>query len=334
MLSYNNKIKKIQDFHNIFFTKKGINMKDTILIAGSPRSGTTWLMEIFTTLPRYIYVFEPLNPIWRPDSSEVGFRSRTYLPLNSEWPEGEEYIRKIFTGQIANLPIKDSLIESILTGLSIKIIIHFMFGNKIIVKSINMNRMLPWIAKRFDLRCIFFIIRHPCAVIASQLKTGFCGYFPSSPPYFDVYPTKEIILDEASKINQLDYNLINKLKKLDKIEEILAAAWCLDNYIPLSQPQPYPWKLVFYEKLVKEGEKEIKLLFESIGEKDIPKSAFRRLRKPSKVTIKEDQRFIKKPDQQLSKWKEYLSEKQINKILEIVSYFNLDLYNGQGIPNY
>jgi len=322
-----NKFKLIQNFNNILFTRKKINLKDTILIIGSPRSGTTWLMEIFTTLPGYTYLFEPLNPIWSPKSSEIGFRPRTYLSANTEWPEGEDFLKKTFCGEIAYLPIKDNLIDSIKPGLSFGNIIHYLFGNKLIVKSINMNRMLPWITKHFELRGIFFIVRHPCATIASQLKTGLCGYYSSSPPYLDIYPTKEIVLAEALEINDLDSSIINKINKIEKIEEILAVAWCLDNFIYLSQSKQNPWNLVIYEKLIKEGENEINRLFKSIGIKDIPKSAIRILRKPSFVTMKEDQNYIKKPEKQLSKWKSYLSEKQIARILKIVSYFNIDFYS-------
>jgi hypothetical protein len=326
--------KIIQNFHNSIFGSKKIEMKDTILIVGAPRSGTTWLMEILATLPEYTYIFEPLNPIWCPESFEVGFRSRTYLSSDSKWQEGKDFLRKTFTGQIANLAIKDSIILSFLTDISIKNTMSQLTGNKLIVKSVNMNRFLPWIAKQFQLRNIFFIIRHPCAVVASQLKSGLCGYRPSSPPYKDIFPTPDIILDEASKINELDTDIIDKLKKIKTREEILAAAWCLDNYILLSHPKPHPWSLIFYEKLVKDGEKEIIRIFNEIGEKRIPKKAFKNLKKPSMVIMKEELKSIIKPELQLSKWKGNLSEDQINIILQIVSDFGLDLYTEKLEPKY
>lgn len=326
--------RKIQSFNNLLFKSKKIEMKDTILIVGSPRSGTTWLMDILGTLPGYTKVFEPLNPIWCPESFEVGFRSRTYLKSNDSWPEGEEFFRKTFTGKIANIPIKDNPMSDLLYGFSIKNAISHLFATNLIVKSVNMNRMLSWIAKSFQLKAIFFIIRHPCASIASQLKSGLYGYRPSSPPYYDILPKKDDILDEIAEIDDFDSNLINKLQNLKTKEEVLAASWSLDNYIPLSQSQPFPWKTIIYEKLVKEGESEIKKIFNSIGEKNIPPSAFYYLRKPSIVTLKEDRRIINQPDQQLSKWKDYLSEKQIERIQKIVSYFDLNFYSEDVEPIY
>jgi hypothetical protein len=323
----------IQDFNNQLFKNKKIEIKDTILIVGSPRSGTTWLMEIFGALPGYTYLFEPLNPIWFPESFEVGFRSRTYLSSDYSWPQGENYLEKIFEGKIVNLPIIDNPVVDILQGFSFNNLQKYLFSNKLIVKSVNMNRMLPWIARRFHLRDIFYIVRHPCAVIASQLKTGLCGYRPSFPPFFDIFPTLENILDEVSTIDGFNPHLINRLKTIKTREEILAAVWCLDNYSILSQPKSNHWELVIYEKLIKDA-REIENLFYCIGEKEIPKSAFNRYKKPSSVTTKENRKFVKKPNQQLTKWKKDLSERQIDRILKIVSEFDIDFYCKDFEPKY
>lgn len=326
--------KLIQKFNNKLFNSKKINIKDTILVAGSPRSGTTWLMQILCEIPGYTYIFEPLNPIWSPDSYEVGFRSRTYLNDITKWSEGEEYLKKVFTGQLAYLPIKNNQFYNLFYNFSIKELANNLFASKIIVKSVNMTRMVPWIAKIFQLRSIIFIIRHPCATITSQLKSGFCGYRNSSPPFSDIYPTKKIILNEIKDIVELNSNQIKKLKKIEKIEEILAATWCLDNLITLSKEKPSSWKFISYENLVKKSDKEIFNIFTFIGEKNIPATVFYRLKKPSSVTLKEDKKHIKTPEKQLTKWKEYLSKEQIIKINKIVSYFNLDLYNEEDEPNY
>jgi hypothetical protein len=324
----------IQNLNNIIFSKKPIDIRDTILVAGSPRSGTTWFAYILSNIPKYTYIFEPLNPIWFPESYKVGFKSRSYLLSNIQWQEGENYLRKIFTGNIANLPIKDNKVFDLLKGFSIKNSINNLFGTKLIVKSTNMNRMLPWISKKFNLRTIFLIVRHPCACISSQMKSGLYGYRSSSPPYIDIKPTKKIILDEIKEMKELNEKIKSKIKNIEKIEEILATVWCLDNNIILTQKKPYPWKIVFYEKLIKEGKSEIKNVFNEIGEKNIPKSTFYKFRKPSVVTMKEDKKFLHKPKKQLSKWREYLSDKQISRILKILSYFEIDFYSEKIEPNY
>ena len=316
----------LHHFDKIVFANKEIDIKDTILVAGTPRSGTTWLMEVMAAIPRYTYLFEPLQPRWFPESVKVGFQSRPYLPLNADWPEGEEYLRKTFTGRVVSLRPSYQLKP--------EMIMYRLLSDKLAIKSVRLNRLLPWIARKFQLRKIIFIIRHPCAVVASQIKTGYCGYRPPYPPYIDIFPNLENILDEASKIDGLDSELLNRLRRIKTQEEILAAVWCLDNYVPLSLPKPYPWTTVIYEKLVKEGEKEVERLFNEIGETGIPQSMNRHLKLPRILTLERELKVVTKADQQLSKWKKALSEKQIDRILKIVSDFGLDFYTEELEPDY
>jgi hypothetical protein len=326
--------KVIQKLNKRIFNSKKVKINDTILITGSPRSGTTWLMQILCEIPDYTYIFEPLNPIWFPSAYKIGFRSRTYLNDNTKWPKGEEYLKNIFTGRLANLPIKNNPISDLIYDFSFNNFFNHLYATKLIVKSVNMNRMLPWVAKTFELRSILFIVRHPYATIASQLKSGLYGYHSISSPYINIYPTKKIILKEIKDIVELSSNQINKIKKLEKIEELLAVSWCLDNLIPFSKNKPYSWKLISYENLINDPENEICNIFKFINEKEVPRSAFHRLRKPSIVTMKDERRLIKTPEKQLSKWKVYLSKKQINRIKKVIAYFNFYLYDENGKPNY
>lgn len=324
----------LQEISNRIFSVKKINLEDTILVVGSPRSGTTWLMNILTSLPDYTNVFEPLNPIWYPESFEAGFRSRTYLKPDAEWQEGKEYLRKIFSGEQVNVTVRENLLFDIFYGFSIKKTMKHFLANKLVVKSINMNRLLPWIVKSFNLKSVIYIIRHPCASIASQLKAGLFGYRPDTPPYYDILPTKKGVLRDASEIVGSDSTILEKLKNIETKEEILAASWCLDNYIPLNHSKPYPWTTVFYEKLISEGKEEMKRIFESICENEIPRAAFRRFKKPNLVVLWDDRKIIKNTSRQLSKWKENLSKDQIKRILNVVSCFEIYFYSENIEPIY
>jgi len=309
----------------MFINRKKVDIHDTITIFGTPRSGTTWLMEILETIPEYTYLFEPISPIYSTEAFDVGFTSRTYLPYNVEWLEGEKFLKEIFSGY------KFGFLSSY--QFKPEIIMRRILSKKLIVKFIRLNRLLPWIAKRFQLRGIFFIIRHPCAVIASQLKTEVFGYHPASPPYTGIFPPIKSVLNEASKIEGLDPFLLNKLKGIKTREEILAVVWCLDNYVPLSFPKPHPWTTIIYEKLVLDGKNEMNRIFNEIDEK-VPPSAFRLLREPSMLTMKSDLKVVGKTKEQSAKWKKFLSDEQIKRILSIVSDFGLDFYTEDIEPDY
>ncbi len=322
----------IQSLNARLYRGKHIDSKDTILIVGSPRSGTTWVMNILSTLSGYTYVFEPLNPIWFPESFEIGFRSRTYIPPDSTWPQGQQYLEYIFEGKSARLPIKDNPLADVLQGFSPSTFIKYLFNDKLIVKSVNMNRMLPWVARQFRLRGIVCIVRHPCAVVASQLKTGLCGYHTTTPPYIDVFPTKATLLDEVKEIDGLSTNVINVVNAVSTQEEILAAVWCLDNYNVLSHPTSNRWNLVVYEHLLRQKD-GLERLFSTLGQRTVPSMGFHRYRKPSVVTTKESKWDLRRPDCHLSQWKTSLSEKQIERILRIVSAFDIRLYSHDVEPN-
>jgi hypothetical protein len=313
-------------FDHLLFSNKKIDTNETIMIAGAPRSGTTWLTELLMTLPDYTSIMEPLNPIWFPEAFKIGFKSRTYLPQDAEWMEGENYFRKILNCKITSqIPPYQ---------LNIEIIIRRILAHKLIVKDIRFNRLLPWITKRFRFRSTLFVIRHPCAVVAAQLRSGISGYNSTFEPYEDVFPTIKNIINEASEIDTLDSSLLNKLKKIKSLEEIIAASWCLDNFIPLSLPKPHPWIIVTYEKLLMQSEKEIVHIFDKVGAKNVPKEAIRYFKKPSLVTLISDLKTIANADEQLSKWRRSLSKEQVERILNIVSDFGLDFYSWDLEPDY
>ena len=304
---------------------KKIALNDSILIVGSPRSGTTWLMEIFENIHGYTHLFEPLQKLWFPSSIKVGFNRRPYLPPEEDKPEYEVYLRKILTGQIVSRypPF----------GINLEMVINRLFSKKLIVKSIRLTRLLPWIDKRFQLRNITYIIRHPCAVIASQIKTGFSGY-QNDYNYTNRFPSKDVIIAEASNIDIIDSSLIKKLKRIKTIEEVLATAWCLDNYVPLYYLDSQKWNMIVYEKLVTDGEPELRKLFGEIGEEDSTDLAINQLKKPSMLTIEKDPKTVLSTDIQLSKWKKSLSKDKIKRILSIVEDFGLNFYTEKNEPDY
>jgi hypothetical protein len=322
----------IQACNARIFNRKHIQSKDTILIVGSPRSGTTWVMNILSALPEYTYLFEPLNPLWFPESFKVGFRSRTHIPSDFHWPEGEQYLTRIFEGKHAQLPIIDNPLSDLFHGFSFRTLFDYLFHEKLIVKSVNMNRMLPWVAQRFHLRGIVCIVRHPCAVVASQLKTGLCGYHSVTPPYVDVFPTSDTLINEVNELEGLSNSIRTMVNSISTREEVLAATWCLDNYTLLSQTKSSSWDIVIYENLFQKKE-ELERLFSFFREKNVPREAFHRYKQPSVVTTAESKRVLKRPDQHLSQWKQYLSEKQIERILRIVSAFDIRLYSHDVEPH-
>ncbi|KPU64085.1 hypothetical protein EP1X_01285 [Thermococcus sp. EP1] len=316
-ISYNRYV--VESF--IFKTHKDYKLEDTIIISGTPRGGTTWFLEILETLPDYRSIFEPFHREWFSEIKRLNIPPRPYLEPNAENKPLKEYLYKVFTGRIASKQPR------LLTPTEVYKLIK---GRKLIVKFIRANRILPWIVTNFELRGTYLLIRHPCAIIASQLETGIRGYFtPKRVPL-----SKKIVFREAYQIPAIRNNewLMKKLNTIDKQEEVLAAIWSMDNYVPLAylSENPNAYYVVVYEKLLNNFEDEANKLFNYIHEK-VPKKAYKKFTKPSKTT--HDSSYIG-TQKQLLKWKKKLTKHQVKNILKVTHWFGLDFYNENPEPDY
>lgn len=130
---------------------------DTILLTGSPRSGTTWLGVILSISKGYAMITEPFH-LSTPGLREAGFSWRTYVDPNSPWPSGKRVVGAILSGKNLNPGmLRDNSLMQLL------------LSKRLVIKSVRANRLLPWIDQHYQLRGIVLIIRHPCAVVASQM---------------------------------------------------------------------------------------------------------------------------------------------------------------------
>ncbi|NJE46079.1 sulfotransferase [Thermococcus sp. GR7] len=286
--------------------------EDTIAIFGSPRSGSTWLMELLESIPGYKSVFEPFHPRWYPEFGRDGFPYTPYVPDDAELAWLNDYLKRVFSGRVhAMFPYRRPMLSRLR-------------ASRLVVKFVRANTVLPWVAGNFRLRGLYFIIRHPCATIASQLATGFFSKI-----------TIEQLLNEVNKVPELaeNWELVTRLRGINSEIERLAAIWAFENYIPLASKKPYPWYTVIYERLVVNPEGELKGIFGYI-EEEVPEGAVKRIKTPSKVTRKTYGRDYIGTPRQLIKWREKLSERQVEDILKVVSWFGMDFYTEEPEPDY
>lgn len=77
-------------------------------------------------------------------------------------------------------------------------------------------------------------------------------------------------------------------------------------------------------------EKEIKNIFKNLYE-PIPKNVYEKFIVTSRTT--QDASYLG-TSKQLSKWEKKLSEKQIEQILNVIEWFNIDFYGRNAEPDY
>lgn len=293
------------------------DLRDTIVIAGSPRSGTTWLLEILRLLPKYKALNEPL--IREKLRQNHGFCKRTYISPSQSASKQRAYLFDVLTGQVGPPPLhRWSFQEKAGTRQIVEHATH----DKLVVKFCRINRMLHWFDAQFDVRGIVFIVRHPCAVVNSMLHHG---------------PWEQDSLQEPhiGYIDHLPESLQDVFRPiLDRVSthvKVLATLWCLDQHLPLVHHNSYPWILVPYERLVTCGRKELRRVATAL-DVELNDDMVGQLREPSS-SVKGQ--LDRKAERQLSKWRRNLSARQVDGILRIVDDAGLSsIYTDSVEPNY
>ena len=184
------------------------------------------------------------------------------------------------------------------------------------VKFVRANRLIPWMATKFPLKKILVIRREPHSTIASQIKTGFNGFIQDIDPLL----VKQDIINEMDGIEGLDPEIIQELSKIDNAEGMLAAIWAVDELI-VKDYQHERILHVSYEKLLIDGETQLKKILGELDQLDSFSRVSRMLEKPSLVTRKSGQNGVNDPEKQLDKWKKQLSKEQIKSIDEVLNIF-------------
>jgi len=189
--------------------------------------------------------------------------------------------------------------------------------DQLMVKFCNGNLMLPWLVENYNIAAIL-LIRHPCAVVSSQLK--FKG------GYKYIYDHPQFDLPSFSGVDFFDqYKDI--LETIKEPEENLAAMWCMTLKSLLDDPlHNKGWHTLFYESLVENPEHELSLIkkrFPNFNWKETNED----LRAPSRSTLGDKRLHTQiKNGNQLDKWKSELTKSQINNIKAVVKRFNINLY--------
>ncbi|MGH3146949.1 MAG: sulfotransferase [Rubrobacter sp.] len=267
----------------------------SVLLAGSGRSGTTWLSDVINHGGGYRYVFEPFHP--GKVEEFAGFRHRQYLRVEDRRDEFLEPVRRVLTGGLRN-PWTDRF--------------HRKFvARRRLIKDIRANLLLGWMGANFPGLPIILLLRHPCAVVASRLALGWKDNLFETIEQQDL--VEDFLLPMESQIRAAR----------DDFERHLFL-WCIDNYVPLRQLGPGDVHLAFYENLLAYPREELRRLFAFLGE-DFDDRAYRNLRRPSPLSRKS---ATESPS--VDGWRRDINGRRLERTVEILSLFGLDQIYGEG----
>lgn len=280
--------------------------QDPVVVLGSPRSGTSWVMRLIARHPGYCSIFEPLHARWWPKAREAGFGNR---PSTGD-DRKRAYLRRVFNGEEARQAIRRprwSRSVGANPGLLLRGIVNRLFAVRLVVKFVSACRLLPWMVEEFPNCRYVYISRNPYAVVSSQLSRGASSYLDERACPFDYLnkaeqprPTTKELCDRirADAAEVLDDKIVHGIGSL---EGCLALSWYTDNLVAQRVAAHSEAVLaVRYEDLLTDADPEVERIYAHIGAGC-----------PLSTTVD-----VKNPDQQLHKWQEKLSDDQVEAIQE------------------
>ncbi|MCW8814872.1 MAG: sulfotransferase domain-containing protein [Chlorobium sp.] len=284
-------------------------MAENLIVFSDPRGGSTWITELINRIPDTAVLWEPLHLAEVNLFRKLGFAWRQFIPEDDEWPEAERAFEQVFRGKVLNH-----------WTCRMSSPMDFLRSERMVVKICRANALIPWLTRVFSFRYEpVYLVRHPFAVAASQMKHGswdapFTGYSIPDGRFNEPYRTHaDFLLSLGSK------------------EEALVATWCLTNMVPLThKDNNRKWITVFYENLVLSPGNEIQRIFQRWG-LQIPENILEHVNCPS-ATAKENM-IDADAQTQLSKWKLLFDQQQIERMLEVLRYFTIDHYSEDAVPS-
>lgn len=274
----------------------------TTLLAGSGRSGTTWVEEVIDRHHDHRVLFEPLRASEEP--SIAGMPHGLYLRPDDPSPEWRRPVENILRGRVRNRWTDHQN--------------HVLVARRRLVKEIRANPLLPWLATQFpDVRLVW-LVRHPLAVAASARSLGWDTHLD------ELVRQPDLVADHLEP-------LLPVIEAVDGPIERLVAQWCIENLVPFRMLAPAQVHLVFYEELVDRPIEVAADLLRSIGQE--PDDAVRAaVERPSKLARVES--AVVQGGDLLSGWQRSLSQDEITAAADLVAAMGLgDVYGRDPRPD-
>lgn len=303
-----------------------VNQK-TIIIAGSGRSGTTWVQDSIAEANGLRTIFEPLHPIGVPAAQEF---THKYCEVNTNNRDLKLFMDKVLSGNYRSLwmnyRIRPDRFNFFREGIpnavynTRKLLQHYkkysvQGQHGLIVKFIRASLMLPWLVRQYNVRALY-VTRHPCAVIASRLSLG--GKDWTSKLALDRYRADPVVVQLIQ--HEFGVDITDWFSPI----AALTCVWCIENLLPIKWANEAGYMVTAYEKLLLEPEREWGRVIGGLGLLHVPDTDLRE--KPSQqVSMKMQGKVFS--ESHLGKWRQNLTSDQINEISSVLDLFSCSIYS-------
>lgn len=280
------------------------DLSGTVLLAGSGRSGTTWLSQIINHGNVYRDVFEPFHP--QRIASLTGWPMMRYLPSGAIVEDQGRVIRALLAGRVRSA-WTDTYNRKVLV-------------KRRLIKAIRTNLLLGWIRVHCPQVRLLLAMRHPCAVAYSRLTLGWDTHLDEllDQPLLmrdHLAPYRELIERTAFEADAWQRHL---------------AMWCIENLVPLRQLKPGDAHVLQYERFCESFDSETDALFAFLGR--VKPQGIDHARKQHSAHFRRDSAILR-GGSLINDWQSRVSTAQIDQALRLLAAFGLShLYNERAMP--
>lgn len=294
------------------------------IIAGSARSGTTWVVDALSTANGAGTLFEPLNPDAIAQAVPL---ANQRLAETDEAAHARVFFDELFNGAYRNLwtlgrayhaelrPGPQQSLPKVVRKLGAAVTNYWRYGRPSpgggwIYKLVRASLMLGWLEQNYDAR-IAFVIRHPGAVVASRVRRGW--------PW---RPTLERYLANEHVATLLGRPLREATARIADEIRGHTAIWCIQHAVALHDWESRRFSVHFYEHLIDaSAEQEWTRLAQQLDLPSLPSAKV--LAKPSQQA---DQGAKGAMNAGSPRWRFALRRQDLVCIGDVLERFGNDLY--------
>ena len=303
------------------------------VIAGSGRSGTTWVLDCLADANALRPVFEPLHPA----RSEIGARyAYKLIEPGESHPELQHYFEEIqsshhwstwttYRSSLERLFPRRAKLFSLEELRRARYHWRQLLKNfwtlqraarrdEPLIKCIRANLALGWLVKSLGARVVM-IVRHPCAVVESQHRLGTNGRAWNPSPVLDRFRADRRF-NECTQGAYLE--LMNQ--KLTTLEA-LTLLWVMENKWAVDRAADYGYSLVSYEELLAEPETQWLRICKALSLAHVP--TLINLQRPSQQSSRDLLAHGTTPD---TTWVRRFGTDQLAQIQRVLDETHFDLY--------
>jgi hypothetical protein len=277
------------------------NLAGSAMIAGTARSGTTWLAEVLASRFAGRIMFEPFHAPRMKALRDLHYFH--YLRPTDANRALTTFARTVFSGEIRD-PWVDRSVDRLLPRWRV-------------VKEIRASLFLRWLHLQFPEVPMLLILRHPCAVVLSRMELGWATDR-------DIEP---FLMQPALVEDHLE-TLIDVIRGARTAEEKHAIIWCVTTLVPLRQFTNGDLPVVFYEDLCERPDATVAAVCEAVGKPHRPAGSDV-VGRPS--TTAKRLSAVHRGENLVERWQRALTKEQVGRILDVVDAFGLSHLYGGGV---